>query len=86
MALRESKRSKLLTPLLMAGLRKERGRERGLWFPRLARTDSPTAVAEGCKECKARRETEPGVCTPRCLSFKSVPLFEHWFARYKRSS
>lgn len=43
----------------MAGLRKERGRERGLWFPRLARTDSPTAVAEGREECKARRETEP---------------------------
>lgn len=77
MALRESKRSKLLTPLLVAGLRKERGRERGLCFPRLAHIDSPTTVAEGHEECKAWRETEPGVCTPRCLSFKPVLLFEH---------
>lgn len=86
MALRESKSSKLPTPLLMAGLRKERGTERGLWFPRLAHTDSPTAVAEGREECKARRETEPGVCTPRSLSFKSVCLFKHRFVRCKRIS
>lgn len=52
MALMKSRSSKLLTPLLMAGLGKERGRERGLWLPRLAHTDSPTAVAEGREERK----------------------------------
>lgn len=79
MALGESRSCKLLSPLLMVGLRKERGREMGLWFPRLAHTIHPPLRPKGVKSARRGEKPDQG------SGSKSAHLSQRWFAIYKTS-